>query len=89
MENDQDRAIYRTVPMPVDATLATCIGQAQFLREKAFGVVSYGSGFCIRIKSCDFEKILAFLQPEKRNQFSGKTLEISGLPLAMGKESLQ
>ena len=31
IENDRDRAIYKAVPMPVDATLATCIGQAAFL----------------------------------------------------------
>ena len=89
IENDRDRAIYRTVPMPVDATLATCIGQAAFLSENAFGVVPYDTGFCIRVKSCDFDEILALLQPHKRDQFSCKILEISGLPVAMAKESLQ
>ena len=39
IESDQDRSIYKAVPMPVDATLTSCIGQEQFLREKAFGVV--------------------------------------------------
>ena len=89
METDQDRSVYRAVPMPVEATLGTSLGQAKFLADKAFGVVPYGSGFGIRVKSCDFEEILALLQPDKRHQFSGKTCEISGLPLAMGKESLQ
>ena len=55
IENDKDRQIYRAVPMPTDATLTTCLGQAQFLGEKAFGVVPYGSGFGIRGKSWDFE----------------------------------
>ena len=31
IESDQDRALYRAVPMPMDATLATSLGQAQFL----------------------------------------------------------
>ena len=75
--------------MPVEAKLATCLGQAQFLGEKAFGVVPYGSGFWIRVKSADFQEVLSLLQPEKRDQFMGKTWEVSGLPLAMGKESLQ
>ena len=75
--------------MPVDATLTTCIGQAQFLGEKGFGVVPYGSGFGIRVKSSDFDKILSLLQPEKREQFSVKTCEISGLLVAIGEESLQ
>lgn len=41
------------------------------------------------MKSCDFKEILTLLQPEKREQLSSKTWEISGLPVAMGKESLQ
>ena len=81
--------MFRIVLVPVDATLTTCIAQAQFFGEKAFDVVPYGTGFGIRIKSCDFKEILALLQPHKRDQFSGKTLEISGLPVAMGKESLK
>ena len=52
IETDKDRLIYKAVPMPVGATLATCLGQAQFLGEKAFGVVPYGSAFGIRVKSC-------------------------------------
>ena len=89
IESDQDRSIYRAVPMPTDATLTKCLGQAQFLGEKAFGVVPYGSGFGIQVKSGGFEEILSLLQPEKRDQFLGKTWEVSGLPVAMGKESLQ
>ena len=56
IESDQDRALYRAVPMPMDATLTTSLGQAQFLGDKAFGVVPYGAGFGIPVKSCDFEK---------------------------------
>ena len=89
VESDQERSIYRAVPMPTDTTLATCRVQAQFLEEKAFGVVPYGSSFGIRLKSWDFEEILSLFQPEKRYQFLGKTLEGSGLPVAMGKENLQ
>ena len=44
---DQGRSIYNSVPMPVDATLATCLGQEQFLCENLFGVVAYGSAFGI------------------------------------------
>ena len=69
IESDQDRALYRAVPMPLDATLTTSLGQAQFLGDKAFGVVPYGACFRIRVKSCDFEKVLTLLQPQKREQF--------------------
>ena len=89
IDSDQDRAIYKAVPMSVDATLSTCIGQAQFLGENAFGVVSYGAGFGIQVKSLDFDEILSLLKPQKREQFICKTWEISGLPVAMGKGSLQ
>ena len=58
IESDQDRSLYKAVPMPVDAQLSTCVAQAQFLGEKAFGVVKYGGGFGIRVKSCDFDEIL-------------------------------
>ena len=75
--------------MPVDARLNNCIGQAQFLGEKAFGVVAYGAGFGIRVKSCDFDEIIFLLQPKKREQFIGNTLEISGVPVAIVKDSLQ
>ena len=61
----------------------------QFLGDKAFGVVPYGSAFGIRVKSCDFEEMLSLLQPEKQVPVSDKTYEIYGLPVAMGKESLQ
>ena len=81
--------MYRAVPTPVDATLTTCIAQAQFFGEKTFGVVPYGTGFGIRVKSLDFKEIPALLQPHSRDQFSGKTCEISGLPVAMVKKSLQ
>ena len=62
IESDQDRDVYSAVPMPVDATLTTCLGQAQFLREKALGVVPQGDGFGIRIKFKNFEEVLLLLQ---------------------------
>ena len=89
IETDHDRSLYKAVPMPLDTSLAASIRQAQFLGERAFGIVPYGSGFGIRVKSEHFEEVLSHIQPDKRDQFSGATLEISGLPLAMGKESLQ
>ena len=75
--------------MPIDATLQVALRQAQFLGDKAFGVVPYGTGFGIRVKSEHFQEVLTHINPEKKDQFVGAKLEISGLPLAMGKESLQ
>ena len=89
IETDHDRSLYKAVPMPLDTSLAASIRQAQFLGERAFGIVPYGSGFGIRVKSEHFVEVLSHIQPDKRDQFSGATWEISGLPLAMGKESLQ
>ena len=42
IESDQDPSIYKAVPMPTDAKLATCLGQVQFLREKAVEVFLMG-----------------------------------------------
>ena len=89
IETDHDRSLYKALPMPLDTSLAASIRQAQFLGERAFGIVPYGSGFGIRLKSEHFEEVLSHIQPDKRDQFSGATWEITGLPLAMGKESLQ
>ena len=52
-------------------------------------MVGYGAGFGIRVKSFDFDEILLLLQPGKRHQFLWTTWEVSGLPVAMGKDSLQ
>ena len=51
VERDEDKFVYRAVPMPRDTTLATAIRQAAFYAEKAFGVVPYGSGYGILLKS--------------------------------------
>ena len=88
-ENDQDKNLYRVVPMPSSSSLAASIRQAQFFGETAFGVMPYANGYGIRVKSEDFENVLLQIHPEDADQFLGKKLEISGLPLAMGKESLQ
>ena len=88
-ENDQDKNLYRVVPMPSSSSLAASIRQAQFFGETAFGVMPYANGYGIRVKSEDFENVLLQIHPEDADQFLGKKWEISGLPLAMGKESLQ
>ena len=88
-ENDQDKNLYRVVPMPSSSSLAASIRQAQFFGETAFGVMPYANGYGIRVKSVDFENVLLQIHPEDADQFLGKKFEISGLPLAMGKESLQ
>ena len=73
--------------MPSSSSLAASIRQAQFFGEKAFGVMPYANGYGTRVKSEDFENILLLIHSENAEQFLGKTFEISGLPLAMGKES--
>ena len=88
-ENDSDKNLYRVVPMPSSSSLAASIRQAQFFGETAFGVMPYANGYGIRVKSEDFENVLLQIHPEDADQFLGKKWEISGLPLAMGKESLQ
>ena len=88
-ENDQDKNLYRVVPMPSSSSLAASIRQSQFFGETAFGVMPYANGYGIRVKSEDFENVLLQIHPKDADQFLGKKLEISGLPLAMGKESLQ
>ena len=88
VETDQDKLAYRNVPLPAGTTLPAANRQAQFLGEKAFGVVTYAAGFGIRVKPEDFNEILLQIHPENSEQFIGKKLEISGLPMAMGKASL-
>ena len=41
------------------------------------------------MKSENFQKVLVQINSEKKDQFVGTTLEIYGLLVAMGKESLQ
>ena len=89
IESDQDRLLYRAAPLPIGVSLETSVRQAAFFGEKAYGVVPYARGFGIRVKAADFQEILTQIQPENSEQFFGKRWEISGLPLAMGKESLQ
>ena len=88
VETDQDKLAYRDVPLPSSTTLSAAIRQAQFLGEKAFGVVPYAAGFGIRVKPEDFNETVLQIHPENPEQFIGKKLEISGLPMAMGKQSL-
>ena len=89
IESDQDRALYKAILKPINSTLTTSLGHAQFIGNKPFGVVPYEAGFKIQVKSNDFEKVLTLLQPQKRDQFLCKTNEISGLQVAISKESLQ
>ena len=49
----------------------------------------YGFGGGIRLKAWDFKGILSLLQPEEREQFLGTTWVVFGLPVAIGKDSLQ
>ena len=43
----------------------------------------------IRVKSHNFQKVLAQINPEKTETSAGKNWEIYGLPVAMGQASLQ
>ena len=88
-ENDQDKLVYRSVPLPRENSLDAAIRQAAFIGEGAFGVVPFGQGYGVRVKSENFEEVLRQVQPENADSFLGKRWEISGLPLAMGPESLQ
>ena len=72
VERDEDKLVYRAVAMPRDTTLATAVRQAPFYGEKAFGVVPYGSGCGIRVKSEHFEEMLYQIQPDHAEQFLGK-----------------
>ena len=89
IESDQDRMLYRAAPLPLDISLESAVRQASFFGEKAYGVVPFAHGFGIRVKTADYPEILTQIQPDNASQFLGKRWEISGLPLAMGKESLQ
>ena len=89
IESDQDRLLYRAAPLPICVSLETAVRQAAFFCEKAFGVVPFARGFGVRVKAADFQEILTQIQPENSEQFIGKRWEISRLPLAMSKESLQ
>ena len=70
-ENDQDKNLYRVVPMPSSSSLAASIRQAQFFGETAFGVMPYANGYGIRVKSEDFENVLLQIHPEDADQFLG------------------
>ena len=81
--------LYRAAPLPLDISLESAVRQASFFGEKAYGVVPFARGFGVRVQTADYQEILTQIQPENARQFIGNRWEISGLPLAMGKESLQ
>ncbi len=87
-ESDADKQVYRSVPLAVGTSLAAAVRQAEFLGEKAFGVVATAQGFGVRVKTESFEEVLRQVRPDDYQQFLGTKWEISGLPMAMGKESL-
>ena len=45
VETPQNKVAYQDVPLPASTSLLTAIRQVQFLAEKAFGVVTFASGF--------------------------------------------
>ena len=47
VETNQDKLAHRDVPLPAGTTLSAAIRQAQFLGEKAFGVVPYAAGLAV------------------------------------------
>ena len=63
-ENDHDRSLHKSMPLPMEATLAASIRQAHFIGDNAFGVVPYGREFGICVKSKHFEEILLHVHPE-------------------------
>ena len=57
VETEQDKFAYRAVPLPAGMSLAFGIRQDQFVKDKAFGVVTYAAGFGIHMKPKDFKEI--------------------------------
>ena len=51
--------------MHVDAALPICVQHAELLAEKVFGFVPYDCGYGIRVKSKNFQKVLAQVNAEK------------------------
>ena len=88
-ESDADKNMYRCVPLDTGISVQAALRQADFLGDQAFGVIATSRGFGIRVKAESFEEVLKTMRPDDFQSFVGKKLEISGLPLAMGKESLQ
>ena len=66
-ENDHDKFVYRSVPLSREAFLDTAIRQESFIGESAFGVVPFGQGYGIRVKSKNFEQVLRQVQPDNAN----------------------
>ena len=55
----------------------------------AHGVVPTRKGLAIRVKAEDYTGAVQKIRPDDAQRFLGKTWEVSGLPLAMGKEALE
>ena len=77
-ENEQDKLVYRSVPLPRDASVDAAFRQAAFIGDNAFGVVPFGQGYGIRVKSQNVEEVLRQVQPDNADYFLSKRLNIYG-----------
>ena len=86
---DEERAEYKIIPLDEATSLESALFKANFLGERAHGVVPTRKGLAIRVLASDYPDAIRQIRPEDAQRFLGKTWEVSGLPLGMGKEALE
>ena len=87
-ESDEDRAMYRVIPLEEGTTLQAAQSKAAWLGDASFGVVTTRRGLAIRVKAGDFERVVKQVRPDDSHKLLGSKWEVSGLPLAMSADAL-
>ena len=86
---DEERAKFNIIPLEETTPLESALIKANFLGERAHGVVPTRKGLGIRALASDYLEAVRQIRPEDAHRYQGKTWEVSGLPLGMGKEALE
>ena len=81
---------FRSVPIPLERDLASSLRMAEAQGEEVQGVVPYGPGFALRVRTASYEKVLEMVQEkEALLKFKGSKYEVKGLPLSWGSAQIK
>ena len=58
------------------------------MSEIAMGIINARRGFAVRVAAGQYDNAVTIVYPHDSERFSGKRLDISGLPLSMGASAI-
>ena len=81
---------FRSVPIPLEQDLASSLRTATARGEEVLGVVPFGPGFALRVRTANYEKVLGEEQKKDASlRFKGSKYEVKGLPLSWGAAQIK